>query len=371
MIEPSVIGVLRSRYTIRRFYGLCVFALILIAAILVSLAEVFGAGWFRETIISVLAHLAGAVIVLMLVYGAWLWVTPPELRNARVSALRAGEIPEAMAALVSGATDYWFMGRSGGYFRAKVLPDLDDEARQSRRAARVRVVVPEPLRGRNALAYSSMLQGLGEQVDRNTLPAAVVATVLDAAKRAVENTYLEVEIGMTPTLPVVRFDVSNNGAVITSDAKSLPGIFCGPASPYREMFRSIIDNELRQSTRITWDPDLDVAGISNAADLARSFRGLPTVDDDVLARAKDMIKHPRHRYGPGPPPSRNPHDGECRRGRSSQFHGCRARGARSSGALDNASPRLLPSRAGHRCGRSPAGPCLAPRVGSSRRTGRR
>jgi hypothetical protein len=142
-----------------------------------------------------------------------------------------------------------------------------------------------------------MLQGLGEQADRHTLPAAVVATVLDAAKRAVENPYLEVEIGMAPTLPVVRFDVSDNGAVITSDAKSLPGIFCGPASPYREMFRSIIDNELRQSTRITWEPDLDVTDISNATDLARAFGGLPTVDDEVLARAKDMIGHPRHRYG--------------------------------------------------------------------------
>jgi hypothetical protein len=84
MIEPSVAGVLRSQYTIRRFYALCIVALILLLAILISLAEVFGLDWVREAAISILAHLAAAVLVLMLIYWVWIWVTPPELRSARV-----------------------------------------------------------------------------------------------------------------------------------------------------------------------------------------------------------------------------------------------------------------------------------------------
>ena len=76
-----------------------------------------------------------------------------------------------------------------------------------------------------------MLNTLNEDADAKTLPAAVVATVLEVARRAVENPDLEVEIGMAPSLPVLRVDVSNNGCLISRDAKALPGLFCSPGNP--------------------------------------------------------------------------------------------------------------------------------------------
>ena len=237
------------------------------------------------------------LVVLMVVYGVWVWATPRELRNAQVSALRGGAIPEFMDVLVSGASEYWSMGRSGSYFRATVLPRLDKDARETRRAARVRVVLPDPCSGDNAPAYALMLNTLNEDADSKTLPAAVTATILEAARRAVENPYLEVEIGIAPSLPVVRLDVSNNGCLVTRDARALPGIFCGPGNPYFEMFKSMVDNELRQSKRITWKGNINVAQLVDAADLASAFNGLPAIDNEVLARAKDVIEHPEHRYG--------------------------------------------------------------------------
>jgi hypothetical protein len=142
-----------------------------------------------------------------------------------------------------------------------------------------------------------MLNTLNEDADAKTLPAAVIATILETARRATENTYLEVEIGIAPSLPVVRLDVSNNGSLLTRDATSLPGIFCGPGNPYFEMFKSMVDNEFRQSKRVTWKGKINVAQLVDAADLATAFNGLPAIDNEVLTRAKHMIAHPEHRYG--------------------------------------------------------------------------
>jgi hypothetical protein len=297
MLNPSVQGVIRSRHTIRIFYGVTAVALAVTIMALVILANFFGLDWLHEAAVSVLGHVAATLVVLMVVYGVWIWATPRELRNARVLALRGGEIPEFMGDLVSGASEYWFMGRSGGYFRAEVLPRLDKEARETRRAARIRIVLPNPYSGDNAVAYASMLNTLNEDADEMTLPAAVIATILEAARRAIENPYLEVEIGIAPSLPVMRLDVSNNGSLVTRDAKALPGIFCGPGNPYFDMFKSVVDNELRQSKRITWKGKINLGELINAADLAATFDGLPTINDEVLSRAKHMIAHPGHRYG--------------------------------------------------------------------------
>jgi hypothetical protein len=59
----------------------------------------------------------------------------------------------------------------------------------------------------------------------------------------------------------------------------------------------MVDNELRQSIRITWKQKVNVADLLKAADLRIAFEGLPAIDDEVLTRAKNIIEHPEHRYG--------------------------------------------------------------------------
>jgi hypothetical protein len=141
MLDPAVQGVIRSRHTIRRFYGLTTGVLVITIAMLIVLADFFGLDWRREAAVSILAHVAATLVLLMVVYGVWLVATPRELWTAKVSVLRSREIAESIDLLVSGASDYWFMGRSGNYFRAEVLPRLDKESRKARRVSRIRIVL--------------------------------------------------------------------------------------------------------------------------------------------------------------------------------------------------------------------------------------
>jgi hypothetical protein len=196
------------------------------------------------------------------------------------------------------ASDYWFWGRSGSYFRSAVLPKLDESARKERRHITVRIVVPNPQSG-NATRYASMRRGLGEEADEHTLAANVIATVVAAVITAARNPYLHVQIGLCATVPVLRYDISSSGALITRDAKALPAVLVNAGNPYFEMFRDSVENELAQSRPVTWDMDAPVfhqAKEVSIVDALSVIDGLPNDESAVVMRAETLLSSKAHRY---------------------------------------------------------------------------
>jgi hypothetical protein len=302
MIDPSVRAVLRSRYTIRRFFWLFGAMLALALALLGLLIETLNASSpFRAAGTEFLGHFAADDAVFLLVYCFYLRLTPPGLRDAQVLPLRSGEIADGIVDLPVGATDYWFSGRSGSYFRSVVLPKLDKAARTERRHITIRVVLPDPLNGANAHRYALMKRGLGEEANEHTLGANVVATVIATVRAAVQNPYLHATIAFSPTVPVLRYDISNVGALLSRDAISLPALLVNAHNPYFDMFRDAVENDLAQSRPITWEsssPALsDGADVSVEAALV-AIDGLAGLDQPVKAAAEALLAAKTHRYHP-------------------------------------------------------------------------
>jgi hypothetical protein len=126
--------------------------------------------------------------------------------------------------------------------------------------------------------YKRLKQGLGEAANDTTLSANVLATISAVVLACSRNPYLKAEIGLCPTVPVLRYDLSNSGALITRDAKKLPAILTNAGNPYFEMFRDAVENELAQSKRITWDlVAADPADLADALDdkVLTAINGLP------------------------------------------------------------------------------------------------
>lgn len=140
-----------------------------------------------------------------------------------------------------------------------------------------------------------MMNGLSEAADVDTLTISVAAMALDLAIRSRGNTDLKIEMGMCTTLPVLRMDLSDKGGVLTRDAKSLPGLYCAPGN-YLDLFRSMAENEYRQSQKITWDTDVDFATISTAEQLNASFHGLPVVSENLMPAILKSVIEPKSRY---------------------------------------------------------------------------
>lgn len=298
MIDPSVRAVLRSKYSIRRFFAFFGALLVVLLALLLLITSSSTTGALREASTNFLGNFAATVAIFLCTYGFYILVTSPELRNAEVIPLRNVEIGDEIIDLPEDASDYWFWGRTGSYFRTAVLPRLDALARAKRKRVRIRVIVPDPDREGNSELYMNFKKGLGEEASKDTLAGNVVLTIALSVATVLRNPYLSIEIGLCASVPVIRFDVSNSGALITRDAKDLPAILTNSGNPFFEMFKDAVENELAQSKRISWGDAL--AAPTEGKEIDEEFlsriSGLPRIDQDILKATKVISEGISHRY---------------------------------------------------------------------------
>jgi hypothetical protein len=293
-------AVFRSKYTIRRFFVTYLAILASLSLVLWVLTAHLEAGSsFREALTTFFGNFAAAVAIFIVTYSFYLFVTPPGLRNAEVLPLRSAEIADEIVDLRAEVSDYWFWGRSGSYFRAAVLPRLDDLSLRERRHITVRIVVPDPDAPGNTVRYACMRRGLGEEANEQTLAANVLATVAAAVVASARNPYLHVRVGLCATVPVVRYDVSTSGALITRDARTLPAILVNAGNPYFEMLRDAVENELAQSRTIKWNsaaPAFHQAGQVSIEAALSAIDGLPSSEPAAVALAATLLASKAHRY---------------------------------------------------------------------------
>jgi hypothetical protein len=179
------------------------------------------------------------------------------------------------------------------------LPSLNALAERERRHVVVRIVVPDYSKPGSAAWYANIRRGLSEAADEHTLAANVVATVATAIGAAARNPCLHVQIGLCASVPVIRYDISSIGALITRDAPSLPAILVNAGNPYFETFRDAVENELGQAKKVTWDetaPVLRGGEQIPLKEMLSAITGLPPIDPAVIQRAEELIRKPEHRY---------------------------------------------------------------------------
>ncbi len=300
MIDSSTVATLRSPYTKRRFFAIygAILAFLLIL-LLVLTASLEAGSALRDASTNFLGNFAATVAIFLVTYGFFLFITPSSLRNAKVLPLRSAEITDELFNLVNDTSDYWFWGRSGSYFRAKVLPRLTEIARRERKHIKVSIVLPDPYGPGNAHRYATMKTSLGEGADENTLAANVVATIVTAVDASIRNPYLNVHIGLCATVPVLRYDLATSGGLITRDARSLPAILVNAGNPYFDMFRDAVENELAQSSKVTWEDrsiSSDQSGEVSVADALKVVSGLTVNDPDIIQAASLLLASKTHRY---------------------------------------------------------------------------
>jgi len=297
MIDPSFSAVFRSKYTIRRFY-ISYLAMLAIALLLLIVTQglLCPGHWISTITKDFLVNLSAALAIFILSYTFYLFVTPPGLRNAEVIPLRDGEISGEIIDRLGDATDYWFWGRSGSYFRAEVLPRLDSVSQEERRKVRIRLVLPDPTAA-NGKYYKFVRKGLGEEIDDDELLANVIATVVAVAVKSSKNPYLDAEVGFCASVPSLRYDLSNLGALLTRDAKKLPALLTNSGNAYFEMFKDAVENELSQGKRLEWNGD--VIANYEILDVKSILAHIPLLkgsSKSAIARARLILENPKHRY---------------------------------------------------------------------------
>lgn len=173
-----------------------------------------------------------------------------------VSVVRPQDIGEKMKVLPLDVRYYMVWGRSGSFFRAYPLLELDKQARKYAHNIRIEVLLPDPRLSSLVDSYRDILKSLGEDDSDNPLLPNVIATCMICAIIAANNRHLEIRVHLSRFLPGFRLDLSENGAILTQDAKAKAALYFEPRSEFFEMFRSTMINERSVSSEVKWDEDL-------------------------------------------------------------------------------------------------------------------
>lgn len=292
---------LTSSYARKRFFGgfslLIVFCLVLIGVVEAYVT------WpsTNEIMVSVLIEMVAGSVIILGFYALYVYFIGANTAVREVNVTRPQDISERLIAMPKDVRHYMFWGRSGSFFRAYPLLELDRQARENKRNIVVDVLLPDPDDERLVRSYRDILKALGEEPGDNPLLPNVLATCMACAIMSSNNKHLDIKVHLSRFLPAFRVDLSDNGAILTQDDKKKSALYFDYGSEFYDMFRSTVTNERDVSREVTWDKEL-FAGLkleekSCDAKTLKAF-GINVGDEDAIQQeVARLITVRPHRYG--------------------------------------------------------------------------
>lgn len=291
---------LTSRYARKRFF--IGFGILIISCFgLALLVEASGStAVVKEVLVSVLIEIIAGSTIILGFYVIYIYFIGVNAAIRHVNVTRPQDISERMVALPKGVRHYMFWGRSGSFFRAYPLLELDRQAREDKRNIVVDVLLPDPNDNRLVKSYRDILKALGEEPGNNPLVSNVLATCLACAVVSSNNRYLDISIHLSRFLPAFRVDLSDNGAILTQDDKKKSALYFDYGSEFYDMFRSMMTNERDVSREVSWDKelfvDLKLEEKSCDADTLRAFGIKVDELNGIRQEVAHLITKRPHRY---------------------------------------------------------------------------
>ncbi|WP_037435777.1 hypothetical protein [Sinorhizobium fredii] len=254
-----------------------------------------------SVLIAVLVEIVAGSLIILSFYSLYVYFIGANTAVREVNVTRPQDIGERMRALPQDVRHYMFWGRSGSFFRAYPLLELDRQARENKRNIAVDVLLPDPDDGRLIKSYRDIMKSLGEDPGENPLLPNVLATCMTCAILASNNKHLEINVHLSQFLPAFRVDLSDNGAILTQDDKKKSALYFEYGSEFWDMFRSTVANERALSRAVAWNKEafagLKLEEKSCDAQTLNAF-GIKVDNVDAVQQevARLITKRP-HRYG--------------------------------------------------------------------------
>ena len=140
--------------------------------------------------------------------------------SAMVRVLNHAEVAQALAE-GRRSTDRWlFRGGTGTYMRAVTLGDCIANARRDRRSLLVRLEIIDPTNVEVCATYARFRRSLSVDQTEWTPERArreSYATIVAAAWHRQRYELLDIEVGLSPVMPTLRWDLSSRSLLITHE----------------------------------------------------------------------------------------------------------------------------------------------------------
>ena len=298
-ISLNFIDELASKYVVRSFVWALVFLMVTTFVAAAGLNYHFSQYFIGETIVQLLVEIFSASAIVFFAFFIYVYfIGPTPASQALV--IRPQDVGTELEKLPLDTRSYMFWGRSGSYFRAVPLQEMDKLAQQIRRSISIKVLLPDPRDNRLTNSYNEILRSLGEEQDGNELLVHVLATCTACAIVSAKNKYLDIEIYLSTFIPGFRLDLSDRGAILTQDDKNKPALLFVYDSGFYDAWQSTMIDECKISTKLNWDEQkfvsLSLEESEFGLDILRSF-GVDFEDyGDLRSHVASLVCSRSHRY---------------------------------------------------------------------------
>lgn len=185
-------------------------------------------GW-TDFLVGVTDKLVAAVILAMIALIWYRLITPRSGFAEDLQVVEAWNIGPKLATPLTTTRTYWFRGRSARWFRGTAIPKLLKAATRDQVARDVYVILPDPTDDKVLAAYADHRNSLTESIDDRWTPdrirLEILATILVVGKTGADNRLVKPRVFVIPDFSVFRYDLTDDGLMMTREDKRLPGWF--------------------------------------------------------------------------------------------------------------------------------------------------
>jgi hypothetical protein len=247
--------VLASKYQKRLFFGsafLAFFSLIITRFFIIPYLSGKPIEGISGIINAILDNLLVALVTSISITLLLLWLTPQNAEAAVMEVVDSPRISEILQRGRDRATEYWYKGNTGRYFRSVTLPELAKEARLENATKNVFLIILDP-RDNNACEYYALFRqrlrsakkdkpwsGLRVQLELNS-------TIVSAYAWKAQEPALNITVALVDVVSLFRIDFSSRLTVITREDERQPALMCEANSLFYLSYREDLFVSLQQA----------------------------------------------------------------------------------------------------------------------------
>ncbi|MEV4163018.1 hypothetical protein [Nonomuraea dietziae] len=230
--------------------------------------------------------------------GMWSLLTSGQSVMTLTGPAISRELTEARA-----ETDRWlFKGSTGTFTRAVTLPECLEQAQRQRRRITFRLEILDPSDLDLCAAYTRLHQDLApsgsEEKDWTELGTRrdLYATILAACwYRQRNRQLLDIEVRLSRTLSLFRWDLSWSRLIITQRGPAFPAVAIPRGSPHYNLWATELENSLSQATRLPLELATPLSEQPTAEEAQRLFTAIGLAADldpgDLREIARIALDH--------------------------------------------------------------------------------
>ena len=172
-----------------------------------------------------------------------------------LSLVDPGEISRLLRTAAQTSRSWFFSGGSGRFLRATTLPALLKTARDQHVAVTLRAILYDPTNEQLCERYATYRRDsakeLGESIwTVEKVRVEILATLFELYRARQMTDALDLDVALSETMSVLRYDISDFYAVATTEGKDAPAIRADVGSHYYESYRRVVHDQIGQGRRL-------------------------------------------------------------------------------------------------------------------------